>query len=272
MEITVRGDAVRVATGGKDHGNDSPAIVFVHGAGMDRTTWQMQTRWFAHHGFRVAAIDLPGHGLSAGVPLSTVSDMAEWLVEVIDELDLAPAHIVGLSLGTYIGLEIADKHPEVVRSLVLIGTASAMPVHPALLEAAVDDVPTASRLMTSWSIGSRAQRGGHRSPGMWLIGSSNALIDSSPRGALSADMQACNAYGGANAAAAGVSCPVTFILGSEDKMTPIKSSGELIGAVSTSRVITMDAIGHMMPIEAPILVRKAISEAIDWAEALQEST
>lgn len=264
MQLTYRDKNVCLATGGRDLDGDRPAIVFVHGAGMDRTTWQLQTRWFAHHGYRVAAVDLPGHGLSEGPPLHTIEEIADWTAGLIHELDLAPAHIVGFSLGTFVALEVAAGSPDLVASIVLIGTAAAMPVHPELLTAAYDDVPRASRLITSWGLGGRAHKGGHPSPGMWLSGSSAALIDRSSPEALGNDMAACNAYGGALDAARGVRCPVTFVLGSDDKMTPVRAAGDLIDVVADKTVVVLDGSGHMMPIEDPIRAREAIADAIGW--------
>jgi len=266
MKLVYDSKEVRVATGGKDHkGVDGPAVVLLHGAGMDRTTWQMQSRWLAHHGYRVAAIDLPGHGLSDGPPLETIAEMAAWTAGVVRQLDLAPAHVVGFSMGTFIGLDMAAEHGDTVASLVLIGTASAMPVHPMLLETSQDDVSRAGSFMTSWSLGSRAHKGGHKSPGTWLVGTSKALFDTSPEGALAADLRACNAYEAGVENAAQVTAPVTFLLGQEDKMTPIKASHDLVDAVATKQVITLESIGHMMPIEDPIGARKAIDGGIRWA-------
>ena len=265
MEIQFRGEPVRIATGGKNHDNDLPGIVLIHGSGMDRTVWQLQSRWLAHHGYRVAAIDLPGHGLSGGEPLESIEEMGEWTAGVIHELGLAPAHIVGFSLGTYVAIEAAAQDPTCAESLVLIGTASSMPVHPELLTSSYDDIPRASRLMTSWGIGSRAHRGGHQSPGTWLVGASTALVDRSPENALGHDMAACNAYQGAVSSAAKIQAPVTFVLGAEDKMTPIKKSGDLLDAVENKTVVRMDKIGHMMPIEDPIGARVAIADATGWS-------
>ena len=61
-----------------------PAIVLLHGAGFDHTTWALHTRWFAHHGFGVLAPDLPGHGRSGGKPLQTIADMADWTAALLD--------------------------------------------------------------------------------------------------------------------------------------------------------------------------------------------
>ncbi len=267
MEIEFRGAPVRIATGGRSHDSDpeSPGIVLLHGSGQDRTMWQMQTRWLAHHGFRVAAVDLPGHGLSGGQPLESIEAMGEWTAALVHEIGFAPAHLVGFSSGSFASLEAASQDPTCAASLILIGTAQSMPVHPALLESSGEDVPRASRLMTSWGLGSRAHRGGHPQPGTWLVGASTALVDASPTGALKADMEASNAYSGAIEAASVIAVPVTFVLGREDKMTPSRNAAELIEATADSTVVTLDGTGHMMPIEDPIRVREAIASAAGWS-------
>ena len=62
MEISVDNKAVFAATGGQPFDPAQPAIVFIHGAGMDHTVWALQTRYFAYRGRGVLAVDLPGHG------------------------------------------------------------------------------------------------------------------------------------------------------------------------------------------------------------------
>ena len=262
MDLKVGPRNVRVATGGRGHDGSDPAVVFVHGAGGDRTGWQLQTRWFAHHGYRAAAVDLPGHGGTDGPALATIPEMGDWLAQAIDAMGLAPAHVVGHSMGTFVTLELAARHPGAVRSIVLLGTAAAMPVHPDLLAAAEADDPKAARLITSWGIGSRAHRGGHASPGMWLIGGANAQLDRAPSGVLGSDLAACASYDGAVAAAAAVRCPVTLVLGREDKMTPNRAAAALIEAFGDVRTTYLDAIGHFMHIEAPIATRRAIAGAL----------
>ncbi len=266
MEFELDGRAIRYANGGREHDPALPGVVMIHGAGMNRTAWQLQTRFLAHHGYRVAAVDLPGHGGSDGPPLESIGEMADWVIDVVGALDIGPAHLVGHSMGTYIAMEAAARSPESVRSVVLIGTAAAMPVHPELLDSAYNDISHAGQLMTSWGFGAKAHIGRHATPGMWLLGGSTALIDVSPEGALGADMAACNAYDGALAAAAEVTCPVTFILGALDKMTPTKRAAELQSAFSNSRTVLLDGIGHMLPAEAPDATREAIVEALALAE------
>lgn len=265
MEALIDGRAVRCATGGRGLDGEQPGVVLVHGAGGDRTVWQLQTRWIAHHGYRAAAVDLPGHGGSDGPAIGSIAEMGQWLAEAVDALGLAPAHLVGHSMGTYVALEAAAQRPEVTRSLVLLGTAGAMPVHPALQAAADADDPLAGRLITSWGIGSRAHTGGHASPGMWLIGGNTSLLDRAPAGVLANDLSACDAYHGAETAAARVQCPVTLVLGREDKMTPNKRAAPMIEALADARTVYLDRVGHFLQIESPIPVRRAIAEALAQA-------
>ena len=264
METLIDGRVVRCATGGRSLHGDEPAVVLVHGAGGDRTVWQLQTRWIAHHGYRAAAVDLPGHGGSEGPALKSIEEMGEWVARATEALGLAPAHLVGHSMGTFVVLEAAAQRSEAARSLVLLGTARAMPVHPALQSAADADDPVAGRLITSWGIGSRAHTGGHASPGMWLIGGNTSLLDRARPGVLAGDLAACNAYQGAEVSAARVVCPVTLVLGREDKMTPNRAAAGLIDAFGDgrARVIYLDRVGHFLQIESPIRVREAIAEAL----------
>jgi len=267
MEFTFNGAKVRYANGGHEHDPSQPSVMLIHGSGMNRTVWQMQTRYLAHHGFRVVAVDLPGHGGSDGPPIAEIEAMGGWVVDLVDAMELGPTHLVGHSMGTYIALEAASQRPEAIASLVLVGTAASMPVHPELLDAAANDLGHASNLMSSWGFGAPAHIGSHATPGMWLIGGSRALLDVSRPQSLAVDMQACNQYQGAVQAADAVSCPTTFVLGSLDKMTPNKKAADLVAAVSGSRVVKLDGVGHMMPIEAPDQTRDAIVEALSLASA-----
>lgn len=263
MKLDLNATSVRYANGGRDHNPDDPAVVLIHGAGMNRTIWQMQTRFLAHHGYRVCAIDLPGHGGTDGPPMDSIPELGRWIVDVVDALNLGPAHLVGHSMGTFIAIEAAAQRPEAVASIVLVGTAAAMPVHPELLDSAYNDVPHASDLISSWGIGAKAHIGRHATPGMWTIGGSRALLETSRPESLGVDMAACNAYDTSLEAAADVTCPVTLVLGSLDKMTPVKKASDLIAAFSTEpTVVVLDGVGHTMMVEAPDDTRRAIYAAL----------
>lgn len=262
METTVNGRKVRFGNSAMDIDRDVPAVVFLHGAGMDHTVWQLQSRYIAHHGYRSIAANFPGHDKSEGPPLSSVEDMAAWVAVLIDTLGVGPAHVVGHSMGSLVSLELAASHPEAVRSLILLGVAATMPVNQALLDASTNDQHQAGEMMTNWSHHATVQVGGHDVPGYWQLASSSHLIDRCPAGSLAVDLDACNAYQGGVAAASKLNVPVTMILGQNDKMTSPRSAEPLIDELDDVSVVTIENAGHMAMIEDSKAVRQAIMAAL----------
>lgn len=104
----------------------APLIVLLHGARLTRAMWTPQVADLAD-AYRVAAVDLPGHGALAERPF-TLDAAADHVVDVIRaESPDGRALVVGLSLGGYVAMHLAARHPDRVRGLVLSG-CSAEPV------------------------------------------------------------------------------------------------------------------------------------------------
>jgi pimeloyl-ACP methyl ester carboxylesterase len=266
--VDVDGVAAHASTGGVELTGDDPVVLFLHGAGMDCTVWQLQTRWFAYHGYRSVAVDLPGHGRSAGAPLATIEEIADWVARFVAAAGFESSHVVAHSMGTFVALELASHHPSIVASLTLCGTATTMPVHPDLLEAAQHDLPAAAALMASWGHAQPAHVGGNPTPGLWMLGGARALVERSAPGVLATDFRACMDYENASAAAAAVTCRCTVVIGLGDKMTPPKAGRALAAALaphanSSSRgVVELSGTGHSMMTENPRAVRRAIAATI----------
>src|SRR5271166_3340426 len=104
MEIVASGHRLFAATGGRPFEAGRPTVIFLHGAGMDHTVWALQTRWFAHHGRNVVALDLPGHGRSAGPALCRIEDMAALVVEIAAAVAVEHVALVGHSMGALVAL------------------------------------------------------------------------------------------------------------------------------------------------------------------------
>lgn len=266
MIVEVNGHAVHAATGGVDLSGDEPVVVLLHGAGMDSTVWQLQTRYLAHRGLRAVAVDLPAHGRSDGSPIESVEAMADWLDAFLASAGFDAAHLVGHSMGTFIALETAKRYPQRTSTLTLCGTATGMPVHPALIEAADNDLPAASALMAAWGHAAPAHVGLNPTPGMWMLGGARALVENSQPGALANDFRACQAYEGALAAADEVACATTVVIGLGDKMTPPKGGRALAEAVVGATVIELAGTGHSMMIENPRAVKRAIVDTVAGAD------
>ncbi len=259
MDLIVSGERVSVTIGGQRPDPNRPLLVFLHGAALDKTVWQLQTRYFAHHGFSVMAVDLPGHGNSEGVPLFSIEENAEWVARLVEAAGYPRAHLVGHSMGGLIALETAARQPAAVSSLTLSGPAAAIPVHPALLSAAEADDHLAYDLMASWGHGRRSHLGGHQTPGLWMMGATIRLWERSQPGVLAIDLVACNSYRGGSAAAAAVQCPVLLVSGSADVMTPFKAAAPLRRNLADVREVMIEGAGHIMMIEQPDAVIDALA-------------
>src|SRR5690242_2523152 len=251
MQLSVNGIDTFVATGGRPFDPALPAVVMLHGAGFDHSTWALHSRWFAHHGFSVLAPDLPGHGRSGGKPLATIADMADWTAALLDAAKAPKARLVGHSMGSLIALETAARHPAKVAGLSLIGTAATMTVGPDLLKAAEANDPAAIDMVSIWGLGFSAELGGSLAPGLWMHSGAQRVLQNCAPGVLYSDLNACNSYSGALAAAASVTVPTTVILGERDMMTPAKAGKTLAAAIPNARAVVLPGGGHMLMTEQP---------------------
>src|SRR5579863_868986 len=98
MRLVVDGSETFVGTGGRAFDPALPAVVFLHGAGMDHSVWALLARAFASHGFGVLAPDLPGHGRSAGAALASIAALADWTAALIAAAGLRAARLIGHSM------------------------------------------------------------------------------------------------------------------------------------------------------------------------------
>ncbi len=247
MQLSVGGETVFAATGGTTFDRDLPTIVFLHGSGANRTVWALPARYFAHHGYSVLAVDLPGHGRSTGEPLPAIADMAEWLVAVLDAAGVAKASLVGHSMGSLVALECAVRHPDRVRSLALLGAAAEMPVSDALLSA---DDDLAARLIVSWGHGDAGHVGGQKSPGSWVMGAALQLLREAQPGVIHTDLAASNGYS-AREEVPSVKMPVLVICGERDRMTRASAGRDLAQLLPDARCEVIPMAGHMMHTEKP---------------------
>lgn len=259
MLITLRGEAAYVYTGGKPWQPGLPVVVFVHGAANDHSVWALQSRYLAHHGCNVAAVDLPGHGRSSGAALPAVEAIADWLAELLEALAAPRAALVGHSLGSLAVMACAARHPARVGCLVLLGPAVPLEVSPALLAAARDDEPLARELITGWMFSPGRQLGGNPVPGLWLAGGALRLLERQRRGVLACDLEACANYRDGLAAAAAVCCPTLVLIGARDLMAPPKAAAALCRTLAEPRVVTLADCGHGLMLEQPDAVVDAIA-------------
>jgi pimeloyl-ACP methyl ester carboxylesterase len=105
-----------------EQGRGAP-VLLIHAFPLDHTMWDPQVKFFADR-FRVITPDIPGFGDSDNIGPWSIPQLAAEMVALIDHLALERCVIAGLSLGGYIALSIAVKHPGVVARLILAHTRS----------------------------------------------------------------------------------------------------------------------------------------------------
>lgn len=264
MELTVNGARTFCYTGGKPFDADKPTVVFLHGVLNDHSVWILQTRWFAHHGWNVLAPDLPGHCKSEGEPPKSVEEAADFVLALLDSAKVKQAALVGHSFGSLVALETAARAPERVTQLALVGTAYPMKVSPALLESSLQQPMKAIDMVNVFSHSLLAPPPSALGPGTWLYGGSRALMKrvlaSNPRvNVFHRGFAACDSYAGGEAAMEKVQCPVLFLLGKNDAMTPPKAAASLQRKARNATTVVV-AGGHQMMTEAPDAVLFALKD------------
>jgi pimeloyl-ACP methyl ester carboxylesterase len=258
MIIDVNGAAAYAYTGGKTFDRAQPTAVFLHGAQHDHSVWALQSRYFAHHGFNVLAVDLPGHNRSAGPAATSIGALADWLAALLDAVGVDAAFVAGHSMGSLIALDFAGRYPARAARLALVATAVPMAVSDALLDAALNRESEAIELVNRWSHSTLAAKPSCPGPGFWLHGMNQRLMERvSANGEphlFHTDFTACNRYADGLARAAQVCCPVRLVVGRKDAMTPPRATRALADALAAAGVpvdtVALDA-GHSLMSEAP---------------------
>jgi len=123
---SLEADGVRISYLTVDVVSPSDTLLLIHGAGVSARTWVQQLRGLADV-VRPIAIDLPGRRESDAASDPTLATYAELIYEALRRLHSGPAFVAGHSLGGAVAQVLAERHPEVVKGLVLISTCAKMP-------------------------------------------------------------------------------------------------------------------------------------------------
>ena len=108
------------------HTSSKKWVTFVHGAGGSSSIWFKQVRAFKKH-FNVLILDLRGHGDSKPTlkdtfnPKYTFDSITDDIVEVLAHLKIKKSHFIGISLGTILIRNLAEKKPAMVQSMIMGG-------------------------------------------------------------------------------------------------------------------------------------------------------
>ncbi len=270
-DLEIQGRKAYCGTGGSAWQARLPLALLLHGAGSDHTVWALQARSLAQHGWNVAAPDLPGHGASEDLDaITTIADYADWTVDfaaaAATRAGSADIALVGHSMGACIAVDAASRLNGRLSRLALLGAGETLRVNPGLLADTLKRPLDAHRFIAAFGHGTGAHFGGAESPGLWMLGSTMALLDRCLPEVLHRDFSACNEWEGSESAP-GVTCPTLVVAGAKDRMTPPRAGRALAerirGGSSTGNrggagFVTVADAGHMLMAEAPGAVTRCL--------------
>lgn len=263
MFLTISGISIYVDTAGATPRANQPTALLLHGVLNDDSVWFAAGHALAAHGWNVLAPDLRGHGVSAGTPLASIEEAADWALALLDAAGVRQAAFVGHSMGSLIALQAASQAPKRATHLALLATAAPMRVAPALLATAAqqpeDVIETVARYSHSALGAARPGDTGAPAPIEVSRALMRRVLASNPGHNLAlAGFAACDRYQGAEAALARVHCPTLFVIGREDRMTPPRSARALATHANPAPRIVEIESGHAMLLEASAAVDRAL--------------
>jgi pimeloyl-ACP methyl ester carboxylesterase len=229
-------------------------IVFLHGLGGSQSTWANVLGAFAES-YRIAAVDLPGHGASdKPSPESTdysIPGLAAMVGELLEKLELSPAVLIGHSLGGATALQLALDRPKLVRALVLVDSAALGPEFSGELLDRVESAPSrdeARRLLELFFEERRfvLERG---IDDMYAARTAPGADD-----AVKAIAASAFTRHGQNLILVGrlgdLEVPLLIIWGELDRVIPSTHAVAAVAALPTAWLEIMEGVGHVPQVEA----------------------
>jgi 3-oxoadipate enol-lactonase len=248
--------ATSVGRIGVEESGDGPRtpIIFLHGVGSDKGVWAPQIAEFGKSR-RSIAFDYPGYGESDFIPDATRDDFARAMLAGMDSLEIANAHICGLSLGGVVAIAMHALSPKHCASLILADTFAAHPDGQGIYDRSIE----ASR-----TIGMRALAEARVGA---LVGSEAGddiredVIETMSRIDPAAYALGAQAVWLAEQSdrVASIDLPSLILVGSEDRITPPELSEELAAAISGAFLQTIIGAGHLANLEKPLAFNRAIA-------------
>ncbi|MCI0521536.1 MAG: alpha/beta fold hydrolase [Chloroflexi bacterium] len=217
-------------------------VVLLHGAGGNYLSWPSEIRRMA--GCHVFAVDLPGHGKSAGRGHQTIAAYAAAVMEWLAELQIPRAVLAGHSMGGAIALTLALEYPGLALGLALFGSAARMAVNPVLIEetASPTTFHNAVEKIIAWSFSPQAEAN--------LTGQAAARLEATRPSVLHGDFLACDGFD-VTARLGEIHVPALVVCGALDKMTPPRSAQFLADALPRARLEIIPEAGHQVMLERP---------------------
>lgn len=250
--------AARVAVHLAGHG---PLAVLLHGYPLDHRMWLEVMHGPLAQSRTLCAVDLRGHGLSPwrGDAVHTMERFADDVAAVIKTLGDGQADVAGLSMGGYVALALIDRHPELVRTLVLSNTRAAADTDAQRQgrEEAVDAVVTRGRAAICDAMIDKLV-----APGADALARAQlrTMIEAQPVETIVADLRGLQQRADRRGLLPGIKVPTMIVAGEHDTITPVAEAEQMRQAILGAQLEVVNGTAHMTPLEDPAAWSRAVGD------------
>ncbi len=241
---------------------EGPAVVLVHGVGLDHGMWAAQAAELAKR-FQVIRYDLWGHGLSAPPPSpASLDDFVRQLVLLLDRLRQDKMALVGFSMGALIAQAFATAHPDRLTHLVLCHAVfQRSPAERRAVAARVEQLAAGGPAATTEAAIDRWFTQGFRDARADQVEAiRRRLLTNDPEGYLAAYRVFATADAQAGNRLSQVTCPVLVMTGADDPGSTPAMARALGDVLPDARVEILPGLRHMAIMEAPGLFNRMLVE------------
>lgn len=243
----------------------APVLVLLHGFPLDHRMWDEVAQALPDD-LTVLAPDLPGLGRSglAGFGEPSLEAAADAVAATVRDAGATSAVVAGLSMGGYVALALAQRHPELVAGLALVDTKSTPD----------DDAARTNRLRLADEVEAAGAVDAVRATAASLLGETSRatrtdlvarlegwIVEQPPIG-VAWSQRAMAARVDRTEVLRAFAGPATVVVGDEDQLTPASAAEHMVAALTEPVFVTIPGAGHMSAVERPLAVARALADLI----------
>lgn len=232
--------------------SNRPTLVLIHGAGGSSFSFLPQLRGLDRF-LNILALELPGHGKSAGPARQSIDSYADWVHTTLAKTSLKSFFLGGHSLGGCVCLEMGLRYPEKIQGLILLATGAALRVSPLILTGLLEQSHQTIGKINQWCFA--------KGTDPRMIAQSIQLMEQTPISIIYDDFQACDRFN-RKKEIGDLKLPTLILVGDQDKMTPPEVSRFLQDNIPASRMMVLPEAGHMIMLEKYQEVNQCLLEFI----------
>lgn len=223
-------------------------VLFIHGAGGSGQLWYLQRQYLAKS-MEVILVDLPGHGKSGGEGCTHIDEYRDAIARLLDAEGIKKVVLGGQSMGGAIAMSFALAYPERLTGLILLGTGAKLKVFPEILEGLLKNKKKAVTTIVEYAFSKK-------SPAPVIRAGFQEMMKARKK-VIYGDFLSCQGFDVMESLKT-IETPTLVLCGTDDFLTPPKFSEFIHREIKNSRLVMIQDAGHLLMLEKPDEVNKAI--------------